>query len=165
LPGGVQTGFVAALCAVALAACGGGGTDRGGFTSGDRKAAESVLALLAQTAVYTSAVKTSYTQGFPPTACVVHIEKRRPLTFKVFMSWVPQLTPGEAQGRTYAWLEAVIGPQGLKQDYSFRTGNEATEAALKTRYKDAFAKPVEKCLVLQNQRFALLSSAGPRRAG
>src|SRR5438445_11677471 len=67
---GVQTGLVVALSAVALAACGGGGTDRGGFTSGDRKAAENVLALLAQTAVYTAAAKTSYTQGFPPTAWV-----------------------------------------------------------------------------------------------
>jgi hypothetical protein len=157
---GVQIGFVAALSALALAGCGGGGKDNGGFTSGDRKAAENVLALLARTAVYTAAVKTSNVQGFPPTACVVHIEKRKPLTFKVFMSWIPNLPPGGVQTRSYAWLAAVMGPQGLKQDYSFRTGNEPTEVALRTRYKNAFAKPVEKCLVLQNQRFALLSSAG-----
>jgi len=122
-----------------------------------------VLALLAHTAFYTAAEKSTYTEGFPPTACVVHIEQRKPLMFRIFMSWVPPLTPAqvEAQGvnaRTYAWLEAVIGPQGIRRDYRFRSGNELTKAALTARYGSVFEKPVERCLVLQNQRFALLPS-------
>jgi hypothetical protein len=149
--------LVAVVGAAVLAGCGGDGSvDRGGFTAGDRKAAQDALGVLARTAVWGTAAKVSYTQGKPPTACVIHIQKAKPLTFKVLMTWIP--VQGFNTGRTYAWLEAVIGPEGLKRDYHFRFGNELTENALKTRYGDAFAKPVEKCLVLQNNKFGLLSS-------
>jgi hypothetical protein len=141
--------------AALLSACGGGrGVDAGGFSAGDRKAARAVLTLLAQTAVYVTATETSYTEGFPPTACAVHIETRKPLTFKVFMSWVPP----RGTNRTYSWLQAVIAPEGLKQAYSLHFGNEISERDLQAHYGSAFAKPVEKCLVLQNEKFGLLAA-------
>jgi hypothetical protein len=137
---------------VALPACGGSKVDAGGFTSSDRSAAEQALAQLANTAVWTTAAKATYTEGFPPTKCVVHIQKRKPLLFDVFMTWVP---PPNAN-RTYTWLRALIGPDGVRGDYSFDYGNEVSQAALTSHYGSAFAKPVLNCLVLVNRKFALL---------
>jgi hypothetical protein len=160
-------GIVVASSAVAVAGCGGGATDEGGFTRNDRDAAAKVLGLLARTSVYTAASKMSLTQGGPPTDCFVHIQTRKPLTFRVFMTWVSArpISEVEAQARAYSWIEAVMGPRGLKQDYTLRSGNEVTAAGLRARYGDVTKKPVDNCLVLENQRFALLSSAGSRRAG
>jgi hypothetical protein len=47
----------------------------------------------------------------------------------------------------------------LKQNYSFHAGNEASEALLESKYGDAFNKPVEKCLLLQNRQFGLLPAS------
>ena len=141
-----------------LAGCGGGGSvDSGGFTSGQFNAAVNALAVLGPTAVYDLALKTSLTQASPPTTCVVHIETSSPLTFRVFMTWVPdQSKLGRGTGRPFAWLSAVIGTSGLQGDYSFHSGNELTEAALRAQYGDVYNTPVEKCLVLENRRFGLL---------
>ena len=49
----------------------------------------------------------------------------------------------------------MLGPDGLKQNYSFHAGNETSEALLQSKYGDAFDKPVEKCLLLQNRQFGL----------
>ena len=137
---------------VALPACGGSKVDAGGFTSSDRAKAEQALAQLANTAVWTTAAKATYTQGFPPTKCVVHIQDRKPLLFDVFMTWIPLPNTN----RTYTWLRAVIGPDGVKGDYSFAYGNEVSKAAVMAHYGSAFAKPVLNCLVLINRKFALL---------
>jgi hypothetical protein len=154
------------VCTFVLAGCGGGGggkVDSGGFTASQFNAARNALTLLGQTSVYDAALKLSYTQAEVPTACVVHIEQEKPLTFKVFMTWVPNKTSlgvgkvGTAL-RSFSWLEAVIGAQGLKSDYSFHQGNELSMADLKTHYGNAFSKPVHRCLVLQNQKFGLLPS-------
>ena len=101
----------ALAAAVVLAACGAGkpALDQGGFSADDRKAAEKALAALGQTAVWTTAAKATYTQGFPPTRCVVHIQKRKPMTFDVLMTWVPEQRNAN---RTFTWLQAVIGPDG-----------------------------------------------------
>jgi len=149
---------------IALAGCGGGGggTDSGGFTTGEFNAARDVLDQLAQTAVYDTAVKLSYTMAEVPTTCVVHIEQRSPLTFRMFMSWVPNIealggdVAHNAAGRSYSWLDATITASGLKGDYSFHQGNEKTLEDLRSHYGDVFQKPVENCLVLQNQKFGLL---------
>jgi hypothetical protein len=165
--GRLAAGVVIASSAVAAAGCGAGKTDEGGFTRSDRDAAAKVLGLLARTSVYTAAAKMSLTQGHPPTDCFVHIQTRKPLTFRVFMTWVSARPASEveAQARAYSWIEAVMGPKGLKQDYTLRSGNEISETGLRAQYGDVAEKPVDKCLVLENQRFALLSSAGSRRAG
>ena len=148
----------AAVIAALAAGCGGSAkVDSTGFTTSERKAARNALAVLAQTSVYDAALKISLTQGQVPTRCVVHIEQTDPLNFKLFMTWVPN-PDLVAKGylRSYAWLEAVIGKDGIKGDYSFHQGNELNETDLKAHYSDAFTKPAAKCLVLQNRRFGLL---------
>jgi hypothetical protein len=161
----VLTGAAATL----LAGCGGGGggTDANGFTASQRTVARTVLTELGQTSVYDIALKTSLTQAEVPTTCVVHIANKNPLTFEMFLSWVPNPAAlgnegfGKSSGylRAYSWLEAEIGANGLKGDYSFHSGNELTEAAMRAHYGDVFAKPVANCLVLQNRKFGLLPAA------
>jgi hypothetical protein len=149
---------------VLLAGCGGGGggVDAGGFTSSQFSAARNALAILGQTSIYDAALKLSYTEAEVPNNCVVHIEQTKPLTFRLFMTWVPNAgalggtVSKNAAGRAYSWLDAVIGADGLKGDYSFHQGNETTIEALHSHYGDVFSKPVENCLLLQNQRFGLL---------
>jgi hypothetical protein len=150
--------------AALLAGCGGGGggVDANGFSSSQFSAARNALAVLGQTSIYDAALKLSYTEAEVPNNCVVHIQQTNPLTFHLFMTWVPN--PGalggtvvqNAAGRSYSWLDAVIGADGLKGDYSFHQGNEQTMEALQSHYGDVFSKPFENCLVLQNQRFGLL---------
>ena len=157
---------VVAICAAALASsCGGGGggkVDSAGFTASQFNTARDVLTQLGQTAIYDAALKLSLTQAEVPTACLVHLEREQPLTFRIFMTWVPnQAALGgtvqkNAGGRSFSWLDAVIGAQGTKGDYSFHQGNERTLAELKSHYGNVFSKPVEHCLVLQNQKFGLL---------
>jgi hypothetical protein len=145
--------------AVALAGCGGGGVDRNGFSASQRKAARDVLAQLGQTSVYDAAREISLTEAKVPTACVVHIEKARPLTFRILITWIPEAASLGGSERAFAWLEAVVGPDGLRGDYSFHQGNERTKRALEAHYGDAFAKPAAKCLVLQNRQFGLLPAS------
>ena len=102
------------------------------------------------------------TESRSPT-CVLHIEAAKPLTFKLFMTWIPtatqQRTVFAGVPRAYVWLQAVIGPNGVKQDYSLHLGNERSLKALKSHYGDAFTNPVDRCVLLVNGRFGLLSSA------
>jgi hypothetical protein len=153
-----------ALVALLLAGCGGTATDAGGFTATQFTDAQKALDALAQTSVYDAALAITQTAAEDPTACVVHIEKANPLTFKVLMTWKPNIAnlggtvAQGAGGRLFSWITATIGPQGLAGDYSFHEGNESTLKALEGRYGNAFAKPVEKCLLLQNDAFGLLSS-------
>jgi hypothetical protein len=137
-----------------LAGCGGSAkVDSGGFTAGDRKAAQKALDTLSKTAVLTAAVNLVATVGVPD-ACRVHIERRDPLTFKLFMSWIPD----EGSLRTHAWLQAVIGPDGVKRGYRFRSGYEDTRAAVEARYGNAFQKPSEPCEVTNVNTFYLVPS-------
>lgn len=140
-----------------LTGCGGSKVDSGGFTASQFKAAQQALAFLGQTSVYDDALKTSDTEAEVPTTCTVHLEQKNPLTFKVFLTWIPNIAnTGKGNLRAYSWVEAVLGPDGLKQNYSFHAGNETSEALLQSKYGDAFDKPVEKCLLLQNRQFGLL---------
>jgi hypothetical protein len=164
---GSALGAVAALLmsVLLLAGCGGTSTDAGGFTAADRTAANKALGALAQTSVYDAALEITQTAAEDPTACVVHIEGTNPLKFKVFMTWIPNIknlggtVTQQAAARTYSWIQAIIGPEGLQGDYSFHEGNELSLAALKARYGDAFAKPVATCLLLENDAFGLLPPA------
>jgi hypothetical protein len=146
--------------AALLAGCGSAKVDSGGFTASQFKAAEQALTFLGQTSVYDDALKTSDTEAEVPTTCTVHLEQKKPLMFKVFLTWIPNIADtGKGNLRAYSWVEAVLGPDGLKQNYSFHAGNEASEALLESKYGDAFDKPVEKCLLLQNRQFGLLPAS------
>jgi hypothetical protein len=162
---------LASVCVAAaalLAGCGGGGggTDSNGFTTSQFSAARDVLTQLGQTGFYDAALKLSYTQAEVPNNCVVHIQQQSPLTFHIFLSWLPNVSnlggtvQHNAASRAYSWLDAVITSQGLKGDYSFHQGNEKTLQDLRTHYGDVFSRPVENCLVLQNQKFGLLPAGG-----
>jgi len=158
----IRVALVAAVSAGLLAGCGGGGVDSDGFTAAQRKAARNVLTELGRTSVYDIALKTSLTQAEVPTTCVVHIENDKPLTFKLFMTWIPSpeaLGGDRGYVRPFSWLEAVVGADGLQGDYSFHSGNELTEAEMRSHYGTAYEKPMAKCLVLQNRRFGLLPAA------
>jgi hypothetical protein len=80
------------------------------------------------------------------------------------MTWKPNLknlggdVAQGAGGRTYSWIVATIGPNGVHGKYSLKEGNELSLKALEAHYGNAFSKPVEKCLLLQNQAFGLLPS-------
>jgi hypothetical protein len=145
-----------------LAGCGSDGTDAGGFTSNDLKAATSALGVLAETSVWNSAAEVTETNGNLPASCSFHIEKAKPLTFELFITWAPDPAHGAAPNRRYAWLEAQIGPEGLKSGYSFHLGYTPTAKALASHYGAAYRKPAEKCLIEQTGTFALVP--GGRKA-
>src|SRR5581483_1332027 len=133
-------GIVAVLCF--LGGCGGASKiDTGGFSAKDRKAAQNALATLGKTSAWQVALRTTLTESKLPVDCAVHIERRKPLTFKLFIAWVPdptvQSTVFEGQPRADVWLRAVIGPEGLRGPYSLRLGNEHSLTALRSQYGDA----------------------------
>ena len=158
-----------------LAGCGGGGggVDANGFTASQRNAARNVLVQLGQTSVYDIALNTSLTQAEVPTTCVVHIEETDPLTFKMFLSWVPNpealgYGPRGSSGyvRAYSWLEAQIGADGLRA-LSFlrqRADRGRDALALRRRLHEARGEVPR----APNRRFGLLpcrlAPASPRRA-
>jgi hypothetical protein len=138
-----------------LTACGGGTASR----EGDRQATLTALRILSSSSLWQIATRTTLTQSSQPAACVLHIEKTKPLKFKLFMSWIPtatvQRTVFEGQPRAYVWLRAAITKQGAKPDYSLHLGNERSLEALKSHYGDAFSKPFERCVLLANGAFGL----------
>jgi hypothetical protein len=152
------------VCAGLTAGCGAAQTDSGGFTVSQFTDAQKALAALAQTSVYDTALDITQTAAEDPTACEVHIQATNPVSFSVFMSWIPnQANLGggvlqQAAARTFSWIRATIGPQGLRGNYSFHEGNALTLRGLQAQYGDAFSKPVERCLLLQNDAFGLLPS-------
>jgi hypothetical protein len=145
-----------------VAGCGGASTDGDGFTSSQRAGAERALSALAETSVYDTALDITQTAAEDPTACQVHIQKTNPLTFEVFMTWVPNVANmggtvlQQAASRLYSWVRAIITPAGVQGYYSFHEGNDLTLGGLEAQYGDAFAKPSAKCLLLQNDAFGLL---------
>src|SRR3954453_18759549 len=146
-------GLALALTTLALAGCGGGGgsADSDGFTASQRNTARTVLTSLGQTSIYDPALKISLTQAEPPTQCTVHIEDEDPLTFRMFMTWEPSPEVTElGYDRSWSWLDAGVGKDGVNGGYSFHQGNEQTEKEMKSHYGSAFEKPAAKCLVLQN---------------
>jgi hypothetical protein len=146
--------LLVAGAAILLAGCGGGSSsvDSSGYSASDRRAANEVLGILARTAVWQAAAQATYTNGSVPAACSLHIVSKDPRKFKLFITWIP----AEGLNRRYAYLEAVIGPEGLREDYQFRLRYTKTQQELESHYGDAFQKPNRSCLVLENGKFALL---------
>ena len=152
----LRVALLGVTSAAVIAGCGATSkVDRGGFTAQDRSQAMAALGILSQTAVWTTAAEVTYTNGNVAKTCSLHIANDKPLTFELFLTWFPG---GAGKNRRYAWLQAVIGPQGLKADYSFHLGYEPTAKALASHYGNAYTKPAERCLVEQNGTFALLPS-------
>jgi hypothetical protein len=76
--------------AVVLAGCGASSqVDRGGFTAGDRKAAQAALDNLKQTSIPTALVSLTSAAAAAPAECRMHLESANPRTFKLFLFWVP----------------------------------------------------------------------------
>jgi len=148
---------VAVTGAVVLVGCGTDSkVDAGGFTAGDLKAATVALGLLAQTSVWNAASEVTDTNGNLPTSCSFHIATAKPLMFELFITWAPDSAHGAAPNRRYAWLQAVIGPAGLKSGYFFHVGYTSTLQALASHYGQAYERPAEKCLIEETGTFALV---------
>jgi hypothetical protein len=140
-----------------IVGCGSGtAVDAGGFSSADLKAANTALSVLAQTSVWNAAAEVTYTNGNLPTSCSFHVARTTPLTFELFITWAPDAAGGAAPNRRYAWLEALIGPKGLRSGYFFHLGYASTRSALVSHYGQAYSKPVEKCLIEETGTFALV---------
>jgi hypothetical protein len=143
---------------VGLSGCGSGtAVDAGGFSAADLTAATKALTVLSQTSVWNAAAEVTYTNGNLPKTCSFHIERRSPLTFKLFITWAPDPAKGAAPNRRYAWLEAILGEKGLRAGYYFHLGYVPTAEALASHYGDAYAKPAERCVIEQTGTFALVS--------
>jgi hypothetical protein len=143
-----------------LAGCGGNGdqkVDEGGFTAAQRSAAQTALVILSNTAVATTAVQNTGVIGYP-TTCSVHLQARKPLTFKLFLSWKDLTRP------SYAWLQAVIGPEGLKRDYSFSAGTETNAAAVKSHAGNALSKPFQPCEITNIGTFSIIPFSHANRS-
>jgi hypothetical protein len=153
-PKAVMTAVV--VSALATTAGCGSTADLGGFTRGDRAAAQSALDTLQQTSIPTTLVVLTNTAGTVPTVCRVHLESVRPRTFALFVFWRPSK---RAVGGTYTWFRATILDH-VRQD-TFHTGyvsRRAGEASvLKSHRGDAFAKPSEPCEILMNGYLRLLA--------
>jgi hypothetical protein len=92
--------LVGIASAVVLAGCG-SGTDSGGLTGGDRKAAQASFDALEGSNIPMQILAETATAGQIPAACRVHLVAKD--TFKVYLFWVPYVGPS-----SYAWLDMTI---------------------------------------------------------
>ncbi|MBV8080965.1 MAG: hypothetical protein JO186_11400 [Actinobacteria bacterium] len=182
----LRTSSAAALAAVVLVAAGcGGGVDKGGMTSGDRKAAQAALDALHGSNIPLQLVGISTTAGEPPAACRVHVESRHPARFSVYVFWIPY-----TGAQTYSWLNMTIAEDAKQDTFHLGTGQPAlpggilapngesilpgtadydtplshygpqqarkNEQVLRSHAGDTFAKPTARCIVLMNGDLRLL---------
>jgi hypothetical protein len=100
---GVRLAVLLIVGAVVLASCGGGGVDSGGLTASDRNAAQAAMNALQPSNIPRLLVSLSFRAGLPPAACRVHLESKKPRTFKVYVFWIPLL-----QAESYSWLDMTL---------------------------------------------------------
>jgi hypothetical protein len=182
-----RLGLVAIVGAAVLAGCGSGAVDSGGFTAGDRNAAQGAMNALQHSSIPHTLVNMTFASRLPPAACQVHLESRNPTTFKVYLFWVPFI------GSSYTWLDMSItsvasrdtfhigsavaalpggklGPSGrsiLPKTRDFDTPLSAFGAQQASRNKlalaahggDVFTKPGAKCQVLANGYLRLVPNS------
>ena len=172
-----RLGLAGLAGAVALAGCG-GGVDSGGLSAGDRKAAQAAMDGLQGSNITTQLVSLSTTAGRVPAACRVHLESRDPLTFKVYVFWIPFIGP-----QAYTWLQMtltknvsedrfhlgtaeavspsgvqlangeIVAPSASNYDPLSMGGKrqeQRNRRALKAHAGDVFSKPGANCQVLMN---------------
>ncbi len=156
---------VLAACSLAATACGSAqSVDKGGFTSGERKAAQTALDLLQQTTIPRSVVAISYQSGQAPTTCIVLPKAGAPGVFDLFVAWKPNRP--DFMSVPQSVLLATIGEATSKNDRfqitSFGGGGRhpkpepvSVEASL---VRAELAKPAETCEVLENGHLRLALS-------
>jgi hypothetical protein len=137
--------LLAVLAGALLAACGGGSVDAGGFSAGDRSAAQNALDQLEGTAIPTTLVSLSATAGAIPQVCQVH--RRGNGEFGLFLFWQPVSTQ-----QAFTWLTAMISGDNTKDRFhlGFAPGQSSGAKLLRTAEGDAFLKPTESCEILKN---------------
>ena len=94
--------LVAVAAAAVLAGCGSGAVDSGGLTGADRNSAQAALNALQHSSIPHTLINMTFASRLPPAACRVHLESRNPITFKVYIFWVPFI------GESYTWLDMSI---------------------------------------------------------
>jgi hypothetical protein len=164
----LAAGAAAATAGLVLTGCGGGGVDSGGLSSSDRKAAQNVLDTLQNTSIPTTLVSLTATAGLVPQACRVHLESRKPSTFKLFVFWKPYVPPGYApatnagaddvQQQSYSWIAATIGDNVNNDTFHLGHAPSALPRAkvMASNAGNVFSKPGARCQVLQNGYLRLL---------
>jgi hypothetical protein len=158
---------LSATGALALSACGGGGgggTDRNGFTSNDRAAAQAALNSLQPTAVPDTVVQLTATSGLPA-ACKVHLVTSNPPRFTLWIDWTPINHQGAMTTRAMSWVKAQIGLSGVNGD-TLKSGFIQSIGDRQTAYNklratagNAFSNPSEDCQLLANGDLALLPAS------
>jgi hypothetical protein len=138
--------------------CGGSTTDKGGFTSADRAAAQVVLDSLQQTSIPTTLVVFTNTAGTVPVACRIHLESKNPPRYTLFILWRPSM---RAVGGTYTWFRATLGRDAAQDTFAsgYVPRRVRQSRVLSSQRRDAFARPNEPCEILMNGYLRLLSRA------
>jgi hypothetical protein len=136
---------LAGVASAVLAACGGGSNvDRGGFTAGDREAAQAALDSLRQTSIPSTLVTLTTTAAAAPSLCKVHVASTKPRRFRLVVFWTPW-NPKDTRS-TYTWLEATLGEDVLQDTFHVEhsDGNKAKPTVAE------LPRPVDQCEVLMN---------------
>ncbi len=143
----ISSAIVATVCLLALTGCGSGGVDAGGFSSSNRNAAQNALDTLQSTSVSTIILQLSATNEIPA-ICRVHLESRKPLTFKLFLAWIPrgQFRQSET-GNVYSWLQILLNRDGVTGN-NWHVVSSPRKATLEAAYGDALSKPFDRCEIL-----------------
>jgi hypothetical protein len=151
----VRRALVTSVC-VALAGCGGGGTDADGFSAGDRKAAQARLDQLRQTSIPTALVQITGVARKVPEVCRVHLADPGSETFKLFLFWAPD-DPRD-KSATYTWFEATLREASELDKFHIGYEDQTVPKAqvLKAHSGPVFAKPSKRCQVLMNGHLRLL---------
>jgi hypothetical protein len=137
---------------VILAGCG-AVTDRGGFTSSQRAAAQNALDTLKNTSVTTIVLHTSAVSGLP-SACSVRLLSRKPMTFRLLMGWQGK-APAYGVGVDFSWLILEVG-EGGPNEGTWRLHTAQDARAYAAALRDSTTKPYQKCQILSSGRLNVL---------
>lgn len=157
-------GAVAAASIVLAAGCGGHsqGLDRGGFTTSERSAAQTGLDTLFRTSITSIVVSNTTSKGIP--ACRLHLEQKRPATFRLFIVWNPRgQFARAATGNIYSWLSVLLRQEGPNLQ-TWHLANIASAAAVTQQFKQAASTPVEPCQILNSGRIRLIEPSAATEA-
>jgi hypothetical protein len=135
-----------------LGGCG-SATDRGGFTSSERAAAQTALDTLKNTSVTTIVLHTSAVSGLP-SVCTVGLLSRKPMTFRLLMGWRGR-APAYGVGVDSSWLVLEVGEGGPNQ-HNWRLHTAQDARAYTAALRDSTTKPYQNCQILSSGRLNVL---------